>query len=90
MIPSHMRYNSPVERKAERGDSDGRETARKAGLGERLRFLFAPQQPLLRSRDQGRPAPSGARMVRPGSRELNLDIKPVKGLDTSNCVFFIF
>lgn len=41
MIPSHMRYNSPVERKAEQGDSDGRETARKAGLGKRLRFLLA-------------------------------------------------
>lgn len=40
MIPSHMRYNSPAERKAERGDSDGRETARKAGLGKRLRFLL--------------------------------------------------
>lgn len=33
-ILSHMRYNSPVDRKAEQGDSDGRETARKAGLGK--------------------------------------------------------
>lgn len=33
-ILSHMRYNSPVDRKAEQGDSDGRETAREAGLGK--------------------------------------------------------
>lgn len=34
MILSHMRYNSPVDRKAEQGDSDGRETASKGGAGK--------------------------------------------------------
>lgn len=34
MILSHMRYDSPLDRKAEQGDSDGREAAREAGLGK--------------------------------------------------------
>lgn len=34
MIVSHMRYNSPVDRKAEQGDSDGWEMTRKGGAGK--------------------------------------------------------
>ena len=34
MILSHMRYNSPVDCKAEQGDSDGRETERKGRAGK--------------------------------------------------------